>query len=238
MTYINKKTSDPENTKPIYRNISGRAGTGKTFFANCVAKEALKKCGKNFMLKAGPTGTSAFLIHGETLHALFSLPTQQGVKKELKNLPAEKIRDMQKDFEDVHLLLIDEKSMVGLCILCMIDKRLREVKPENSKKPFGGVSSIFMGDFAQLEPVKDQPLYSSKKDISQYQAVGRLLFQMFDQTIIFDQQMRQIGEDQKEFNELLNRLAAAETTLGDWKLLKTRELTGDGQIPPEEQKDI
>ena len=96
-----------------------------------------------------------------------------------------------------------------------------------------------MGDFAQLVPVGDEPLYSKKESkISPWQEEGRLLFQKFEKTIIFDQQMRQVGEDQKQFNELLNRVAAAETTLEDWNLLKTRELTGDGQIPPEEQEDI
>ena len=126
-------------------------------------------------------------------------------------------------------------------MLYMIDKRLREVKPEKSTEPFGGVSVILMGDFAQLEPVKDEPLYTQNtklKRISEWQAHGRLLFQKFDKTIIFDEQMRQVGEDQKQFNELLNRVADAETTLEDWKLLKTRELTGDGNIPPEEQEEI
>ena len=74
------------------------------------------------------------------------------------------------------------------------------------------------------------------KRISEFQAHGRMLFQKFEKTIIFDEQMRQIGEDQKQFNELLNRVSAAETTLEDWQLLKTRELTGDGNIPPEEQE--
>ena len=159
-------------------------------------------------------------------------------KKELKDLSLERLRDMQKEFKDVHLLLIDEKSMVGMYTLYMIDKRLREIKPENATKPFGGVSVILMGDFAQLAPVKDQPLYSKSNKITQCQMTGRLLFKKFRKTMIFDQQMRQIGEDQKQYNKLLDRVANAETTLDDWYLLKTRELTGDGIIPPDQQEEI
>ena len=238
MSHINKKISDPNNTKPLYLDVSGRAGTGKTYFANCIAKEANKHVAQ-FMVKAAPTGTAAFLIGGHTLHSLFAIPTQRtSTKQEIRNLPAERLRDMQKDFKDVQLLLIDEKSMVGLYMLYMIDKRLRELKPEAADQPFGGISVILMGDFAQLEPVKDQPLYAKKKDITPMQEEGRLLFQLFDTTIIFDQQMRQVGEEEQQFIELLIRVANGETTKEDWELLKTRELTGDGQIPPEEQEYI
>ena len=69
-----------------------------------------------------------------------------------------------------------------------------------------------MDDFAQLTPVHDEPLYSSKSDISDYQVTGKLFKKFKKKTIIFDEQIRQ-GEDQKQFVELLNRLSSGEFTL-------------------------
>ena len=72
------------------------------------------------MLKAAPTGTAAFLIGGDTLHSLFAFPTQRhSTKKELKDLSAEKLKDMQKDFQDVHLLLIDTEVTSRFERLCI-----------------------------------------------------------------------------------------------------------------------
>ena len=50
--------------------------------------------------------------------------------------------------------------------------------------------------------------------------------------------MRQVGEEEQRYVELLKRVSDGETTKEDWELLKTRELTGDGQIPHEEQEYI
>ena len=55
--------------------------------------------------------------------------------------------------------VIDEKSMISTVMLYQIDARLREAFPENQKQPFGGISVVIMGDFAQLVPVTGKPLY-------------------------------------------------------------------------------
>lgn len=55
--------------------------------------------------------------------------------------------------------VIDEKSMISTIMLYQIDARLREAFPENQKQPFGGISVVLMGDFAQLVPVTGKPLY-------------------------------------------------------------------------------
>ncbi len=49
---------------------------------------------------------------------------------------------------------------VGKAALHTIDQRLRHVL-ENDL-PFGGKKLIFVGDFFQLPPVLDTPLYSEK----------------------------------------------------------------------------
>ena len=141
-------------------------------------------------------------------------------------------------FKACQLVVIDEKSMIGLYTLYVIDKRLKEVKPENAMLPFGGVSVIIMGDFAQLPPVGDSPLFTSNPRLSHFQCTGKLLFKEFDRTIIFDEIMRQEGEDQKEFRQILDRLANGELKKDDWNILKTRELYGDGNISESEIKEF
>ena len=47
----------------------------------------------------------------------------------------------------------------------------KEAKPHQSTKPFGGVSIVLMGDFAQLPPVADSALFNDTSK-SNYQIKG------------------------------------------------------------------
>ena len=237
-SWIDEKVSN-RGKDPIYINVSGRAGCGKTFFLNCTAEYATEKGGHNFLQKAGPTATAAFQIGGSTLHAMFKLNVQSSTKKELPNLRGEPLRDLQESFKNSELLVIDEKSMVGLYMMYTIDQRLREIKPRNAHLPFGGLSVILMGDFAQLPPVGDKPLFvTNTKDLSKFQCTGISLFKMFNKTIIFNQIMRQQGDDQKQFREILDRLSNGTFTKDDWLYLKKRELYGDGDISEIQKKEF
>ena len=230
---------NPKNTKPFYINISGRAGSGKTYFVNCISVYAHTHGGYNFLLKAAPTGNAAFLIGGATLHAMFKLPLQSSTNKELPDLSQETVEELQGIFQNCKLLVIDEKSMVGLYMLYAIDKRLKEIKSTNSNIPFGGISVILMGDFAQLPPVRGKPLFTTDiKNLSHYQVLGKMIFDNFKITIIFDQIMRQQGDDQKQFRTVLDNLASSELTYPNWEYLRQRTLMGDGQISDSERNDF
>ncbi|KAL8596788.1 hypothetical protein ACOMHN_053884 [Nucella lapillus] len=56
-------------------NISGAAGTGKSFWLNCL-RRYVKEQGlpSSFVKSAAPSGTTAFQIGGQTLHAMLQLP--------------------------------------------------------------------------------------------------------------------------------------------------------------------
>ena len=58
--------------------------------------------------------------------------------------------------------MIDEKSMVDLKMLSLIDDRLRVIFPATSHQPFGGINILLCGDFFQLPPVGGKPLYSRR----------------------------------------------------------------------------
>ena len=131
--------------------------------------------------------------------------------------------------------------MIGQYYFYMIDARCRQAKPENAKLPFGGISVILMGDFAQLPPIRDSPLYMEleEKNAKNPQITsGYFLFKKLfsENTIIFDKIMRQ-GEDQKEFKGILDRIASGDFTRDDWDYLRKRDLNGP-EFTPEQRKEI
>ena len=143
-------------------NISGAAGTGKTFFLNTLRRwtqDNIKNFGNEFVLPAAPTGAAAFLIGGSTLHSLLYLPTKLKKNQRMPRLDGSRLKSLQERFKNVGLLVIDEKSMIGQKTFWMISERLKEARPASQDKPFGGVSVALLGDWRQLPPVADSALY-------------------------------------------------------------------------------
>ena len=92
-------------------------------------------------------------------------------------------------------------------MLYQISKSLQEAKPQNSTLPFAGVSIVLMDDFAQLPPVTDHPLFEEKAG-TRYQLFGRHLYSsLFKVNFSLTQSMRQRGEDQQMFRNILNKIA-------------------------------
>ena len=112
---------------------------------------------------------AAFNIKGHTLHSLLSLP----VKAEFKDLQGEGVHEMQQSLADVEYLIIDEMSMVGRKLLGQVNKRLHQVYPHRADKLFRGCFCLLFGDFGQLPPVMDLPLYTTmpRFPLSKMQAV-------------------------------------------------------------------
>ena len=59
--------------------------------------------------------------------------------------------------KDLQLLIIEEISMVGFTMFQQVDARLQQIM--RTKKPFGGISVIVLGDFNQLRPVGDKYIF-------------------------------------------------------------------------------
>ena len=119
----------------------------------------------------------------------------------------------QQAFSEVKYLIIDEMSMVGRKIFGQVDRRLRQAFPHHSQEVFGGCSCLLFGDFGQLPPVMDLPLYTtdSRSELSDQ---GRAAYQTFQQAVVLDQVMRQAGQDpeQVKFRDILLRLRDATVT--------------------------
>ncbi|EAQ92764.1 hypothetical protein CHGG_00999 [Chaetomium globosum CBS 148.51] len=106
--------------------------------------------------------------------------------------------------------------------LAWIDQRLREVFPENRDEFFGGLSVILIGDFFQLPPVLNKPLYSTRDDLKGIEIVGRNAYLSFDKSVFLTTIQRQQGEDQAPFRRALEELRKADVSVPSWELLASR----------------
>jgi ATP-dependent DNA helicase PIF1 len=68
------------------------------------------------LLRCAPTGVSANLINGRTIHSLFNIPIlpKGGT---LEPLLAAAKQQMQAAFKGVKYVIIDEKSIISLAVL-------------------------------------------------------------------------------------------------------------------------
>ena len=76
--------------------------------------------------------------------------------------------------------------------------------PHYSQEVFGGCSCLLFGDFGQLPPVMDLPLYTTDPR-SELSDEGRAAYQTFQQAVVLDQVMCQAGQDpeQVKFRDIL-----------------------------------
>ena len=132
--------------------LTGKAGTGKTTFLHQLKAESPKR-----MVVLAPTGIAAMNAGGITLHSFFQLPFAPYIPDSSFSagedvayryrFSKEKINIMR----SIDLLVIDEISMVRADVLDAVDAVLRRYR--NSRKPFGGVQLLMIGDLQQLAPV-------------------------------------------------------------------------------------
>jgi len=212
-----------EHPPQLLINVDGVAGSGKTFalLKTCARiQELANAAGKqNPVFRAAPTGIAAYNIVGKTLHSLLRLP----VKGKKSDLSVATLQSLQALFQDCQFLIIDEKSMIDLRTLSLIDDRLRAILPARSYEPFGGINVLLCGDFFQLPPVGGQPLFLTKQ--GHVDAIkGQQLYRAFDRTIRLTQVMRQQGEDDvsTRFRQALSELRVSQLSQDSWELLCTR----------------
>ena len=206
-----------EQTEQFLAFVGGPGGTGKSqvikaivhFHKKMKLKRALKLCAN--------TGTAAKNIGGSTTTTLFGFASRQ---KDAASL--------QRKFEKVDTIVLDEVSLVGSRQLAKIGTALSTAKCADASLPFGGVDMIFCGDFIQFPPVKDSPLYNAwgggkvEAKTSQYgisKELGLHLWKQVNRIFILHEQMR---VQDAAYLAMLNRLREGKCTEQDVQMLYTR----------------
>ena len=152
-----------------------------------------------------------------TIHSALSLP----VKSSFDALLPSSLLKFQHQWKDIKLLIIDEKSMIGRTMAGKMDSRLWQIVDDDI---MGGIGVLLLGDFAQLPPVTDTPLYSSKLPLKPLQIAGRDVYFSFNQSITLQHIFHQQGNDpeSQQFRDLLLRQQTYSITQEDYNFLSTR----------------
>jgi len=128
--------------------LTGEPGSGKTFVVNAYI-DYLRKNNIEPSITAS-TGIAATHIGGITIHSWSGI----GIKQSLSKHDLDKISSTEyivKRIRKTKVLIIDEISMLPSETLSMVDAVCREIK--NNNEPFGGIQTVFVGDFFQLPPI-------------------------------------------------------------------------------------
>jgi len=143
---------------PLRLFITGGAETGKSHVISVIREhiERTHTGSGNACVLAAPTGVAAFNIGGLTIHQALNLPVEHDRSTAYKKLSAEWLHELRCLWKDVHVMIIDEISVVSYQTFTFIHRRLTEIKgTDDTEVHFGGISIIAVGDFFQLPPVRD-----------------------------------------------------------------------------------
>ncbi|KAK3916502.1 LOW QUALITY PROTEIN: ATP-dependent DNA helicase [Frankliniella fusca] len=209
------KSKQPQTCKTII--VQGKAGTGKSIIIKYITTLLSTELGSNSYILAAPTGVSAVLINGKTLHSVFQFPTLTGEK-------AKNLSDM---LSDIKFLILDEYSMIGCKTLAMINRRCKDANG-NTEEDFACLNVILLGDIKQLPPVKDNPFYARlcKTNLARE---GRSHIENFHKTFILSTCHRQSDID---FLQVLNKLSDYNVSNDNFQLLRSRFII---EIAPDEE---
>lgn len=193
--------------------ITGKAGTGKSYLL-----QYLKNTLEKNLIVVAPTGVAALVAGGQTIHSLLLLPPTL-----IKPAAIRLNTTTMEILSALHVLIIDEISMVRADLMDAIDVALRIAK--RSRVPFGGVQIIMFGDPYQLPPiVRDAEAieYFSTEYAGPYffqaHAWQRVDFSTIELTQVFRQKESDLvealnsiraGSVSNELLELLNRRLGA-----------------------------
>ena len=85
----------------------------------------------------------------------------------------------QEENKHIQYILIDEMSFIGPNLFMQIEIRLCEFFLETNNHSFGNQSIIIVGDFGQLPPMMDRPIYAEE-------TLGKCLWIDFSTIIILE----------------------------------------------------
>ena len=137
--------------------LTGPPGTGKSFTMKEIIK-VLKTNNKQIAITSS-TGCSAILINGQTIHSFLGMGVgNKSVQQIAESLV--KFKSKLNKIKELDVLIIDEISMIDDTTFETISSILQKIRSDT--RPFGGVQTLFVGDFCQLSPVKGKYCFLSE----------------------------------------------------------------------------
>ena len=212
--------------------MGGEGGTGKTRVIQAIVYYFSINQKRHELLLAAPTGSAACLINGETIHRLLKISTF--AKQKVTKGTASRIRKLQTMWRNVRFLIIDEVSMLSQDMLNKISQALQLAK--DNQLPFGGITVLFSGDFAQLPPIKGLALYQQSRiakgtmqsensdDFRSSSENGRMAWLNLTHAITLSEQMRQADDPLLHgvLSRLRNNSGNEDEILADYEVLNTK----------------
>ncbi|KAM5545625.1 hypothetical protein V8D89_000663, partial [Ganoderma adspersum] len=188
------KILQQEPVEPMRLNIDGTAGCGKTYLIRAICQE-LRRMAIDYgcldpIRVLAPSGVAAWNINGRTIHSALSIPATNSSAFPL--LMGTHLATLQQQFNGVHFLIVDEKSML----------------PPVGDRPL----------YAPPSPVENasEPAQASRDGATLY-AMFRESFRL---KVVHRQQGD--SEVQQQFRQLLDHARNGGLSTDDWKLLLTR----------------
>ena len=142
----------------LHHLLIGPAGTGKTEMLKCLEDVMLRHNLGRIVFTAWTGVASSLLPHGLTVRKLTGLDTADYRKHTTPAVTLKFHTDCFRKYagnpEQVGLLVLDEVSMNGASMLWHFSNKLQDLF-HNPGHEFGGVPCLFVGDFFQLPPSKE-----------------------------------------------------------------------------------
>jgi hypothetical protein len=159
------------------------------------------------------------LIGGVTIHSAFDFK----FGNEHVALSDKKLEQYRSAFENLHIVIIDEVSMLSADMLYKIHRRLCEVC--QSHDLFAGKSIVLVGDLLQLPPVKGNYVFDGPRNDA-FKVFHQIspLWEIFE-PIVLKHNHRQ--GDENSWANTLNRLRKGKVTADDRSLLESRLISSD-----------
>ena len=227
----NPETKEPEQ---LIFYLGGEGGTGKS-----AVLKALDILLKNLALthtlrKIAPTGVAAGNIDGSTIHSMLKIQIKtKGKKNTATDQTARKPNSSKKstqevlagEFQHVRTIFVDEVSMIGCSLSNTLNCTLKKVMNEPDK-PFGGLTMIFAGDFHQLTPVSNDPLFAKptaeQKTNYTNALAGFIAFNSINKAVILQTQHR---IKDPEYKDVVQNFRHGVQTQNDIDYLEAHKIT-------------
>ncbi len=205
--------------EPLRLIVAGTAGSGKSFLIKCLVRSIRQLFATNKAVHVlCPTGNSANLISGVTIHSFLKIPTNTNAAKEMVPPDGTKGDILQSNCCGAVALIVDERSMVGSTTLGWMEFMCQHGM-DNTTLPWGGIPVVvFLGDDVQLPPVCDSPVYFCRSKTAA--AIhGSLVWNGFTHAVTLNTIIRQ-NNDQQRLKSVLSSLRQYKATKQDTQWLQ------------------